>query len=79
MIQSPYMDNLRALVDKGIEYEDYFIETYFALLKDEGGMAYFAERQDEARKIIDRMILESQGHRVDLEKVKQNMDKIKPV
>lgn len=68
------MEHLHTFIDQGVVFEDTFIETYLAVLRDEGFMGAFGEHAEEAKQLLTAMIDESKGHREGLLKLKEGLN-----
>ncbi len=62
------MIDLKTLLDKGVAYEDDFIETYLNVIKDEGFLQYFPD-QEKAKNSLQLLIDESKEHKKTLENI----------
>jgi len=71
--QKEVASDLHDLIDKGILYEDQFIELYLGVLRDEGFMDFFEPHADEARQLMTTMITESGRHKTTLEELKRTI------
>lgn len=65
---------LKVLIQKGLIYEDDFIEMYLKMIRDEGFMEYFPEAgRAFAREKIEYLIKESIEHKEILEKINNEL------
>ena len=62
------MTELKKILEDGVQMEDDFIETYMAVLKDEGFVEYFSDKE-KARQLLQKLLNESQDHKQTLEKI----------
>lgn len=67
------MDELKILLDQAIRYEDEFIETYLKLIRDEGFMLVFGDKQEQAKEKLNILIEESRGHKQALDIIINNL------
>lgn len=63
------MDNLESLIKQGILWEDEFVDTYLKIIKNPEYMEFFGDQKEEARRLLDVMISESEEHKRSLEKL----------
>lgn len=73
MNENKQMEELKTLLDKGVSFEDEFIETYMKVIRDEGFLQNFGEHQEEAKKILDVLIKESDEHKKLLLNIMNNL------
>lgn len=67
------MQELKELIDRGIIYEDNFIKTYMSLIKDEEFLKYYGNQKEEAKKLLNKLIKESEGHKISLENIMKHL------
>ncbi len=63
------MENIESLIKQGILWEDEFVDTYLKLIRDEEYMEFFGEKKEEAKRLLDIMIAESEEHKKSLEQL----------
>ena len=63
------MENLEALIKQGIIWEDEFVKEYLAVINNPEFMEFFGENKEEAKKLLDIMIKESEEHKETLDKL----------
>ena len=66
-------EELKELIKQGILYEDEFIVMYAKLLKSERFSAFFKDRQERTKEILNILMVESEGHKRGLERVIDNL------
>jgi len=64
------MEELKILIQKGIVYEDEFIDMYMKVIRDEGFISYFEDKREEAKTFLNTLIRESREHKLILENIK---------
>ena len=64
---------LRELIDRGVVYEDDFIQMYLKLLRDEGFLRFFGKQQGRAHIVMTKLMEESTEHKRALADVKARL------
>lgn len=67
------LSETKELLQTGVMYEEEFVTTYLKLLREEGFMPYFGDRQARAAEILDRLVRESTAHKATLENIMLNL------
>ena len=63
------MENLERLIKQGILWEDEFVDTYLKIIQNDEYLEFFGDQKEEAKRLLDIMIIESGEHKKSLEKL----------